>query len=158
MVCAVVGSRLRRDVPTNGLILDGFPRTAEQAVYLDRLLADLGLPRPTAIHLHVSHDVLLRRLTARRQCAVCGAVYNLLSRPSLRGSRCENDGGALIERDDDSEGVVLRRLREFDNSSAPLIDHYRGGDYYRIDADRDPQKLADELLDIVTAEELCLTA
>jgi adenylate kinase len=143
-VCEVVGARLRREAAGNGLILDGFPRTLNQARYLDALLADLGLPQPTVIHLHVGRSRLLKRLTGRRHCAVCGAVYNLNSRPSLRGPRCENDGGLLTERDDDREEVVLRRLEEFDALAAPLIEYYRDADFHRVDGDRD--------LDIVSAE------
>jgi adenylate kinase len=70
-VCSVVETRLRREVRNAGLILDGFPRTVEQAAYLDGLLSGLGIPRPTVLHLHVSRQGLLRRLTARRHCARC---------------------------------------------------------------------------------------
>jgi len=152
MVCAVVGARLQRETPENGLILDGFPRTVHQASFLDGLLADLGLPRPTIIDLDVSEEGLLRRLTGRRQCAVCGAIYNLNSRPSLRGSRCENDGGALVQRDDDTEGVILHRLQEFENNSAPLIDYYKGPAYHRIEADRDRDAITEDLLSILVGQ------
>jgi adenylate kinase len=152
MVCAVVGARLQRETTENGLILDGFPRTVHQAAFLDSLLADLGLPRPTVIDLDVSEEGLLRRLTGRRQCAVCGAVYNLNSRPSLRGSRCENDGGALVQRDDDTEGVILHRLQEFENNSAPLIDYYKGPAYHRIQADGDRDAIAEDLLSILVGQ------
>ena len=152
MVCAVVGARLQRETTENGLILDGFPRTVHQAAFLDGLLADLGLPRPTVIDLDVSEEGLLRRLTGRRQCAVCGAIYNLNSRPSLRGSRCENDGGALVQRDDDTEGVILHRLQEFVNNSAPLVDYYKGPDYHRIEADRDRDAVTEDLLSILVGQ------
>lgn len=154
-VCGVVESKLRREFPENGAILDGFPRTVPQAAFLDGLLADMGFDSPMAIHLDVSRNGLVRRLTARRECAVCGAVFNLISRPSLRGSRCENDGGALVQRDDDSEGVILRRLDEFERASAPLIDYYKRRDYYRIDGDRDPDVVSEELLDIAAMRKAC---
>jgi adenylate kinase len=148
-VCAVVGARLRKEHPIKGVILDGFPRTVHQAQFLDGLLSELGLPRPIAIHLDVSADGLLRRLTGRRQCAACGEVYNLSSRPSSRGSRCERDGGALIQRDDDTEEVILRRLKEFEAYSAPLIEYYEGVSYSRVAADRDAKAVSEELLEIV---------
>jgi adenylate kinase len=157
-VCSVVESRLCREVPNGGVILDGFPRTVEQAIFFDGLLSRLGLPRPAVLHMHVSREELVRRLTARRHCASCGAIYNLLSRPSLRGSRCENDGGALVERDDDAEGVVLRRLAEFDRSSAPLIEHYRGPDYHRVDGERDADSITRDLLEVVEGREVCMPA
>jgi len=150
-VCAVVAARLRRERSSKGIILDGFPRTVAQAEFLDHLLSELGLPRPIVLHLDVSRDDLLRRLTGRRQCAVCGMIYNLASRPSARGSRCENDGGALVQRDDDSEGVILERFQTFENFSAPLIEYYRGSNYHRIAAARDPQAVSGEILDILTA-------
>jgi adenylate kinase len=149
MVCGLVESRLRREFPEKGAILDGFPRTVQQAEFLDGLLADLGLETPLAIHLDVSSAGMVRRLTARRQCAVCGAVFNLISRPSLRGSRCENDGGALVQRDDDTEGTIVHRLAAFEATSAPLIAFYRQREYLRIDGDRDPDLVAEDLLTIV---------
>jgi len=152
MVCAVVGARLRRARPENGLILDGFPRTVKQAAFLDSLLADLGLPRPTVLHLDVSKEGLLHRLTGRRQCAVCAAIYNLRSRPSLRGSRCEIDGGALTQRDDDTEGVILHRLKDFENYSAPLVDYYRGSDYRLISGDRDQDAIAEDILSLLAMD------
>ena len=94
MVCSVVRTTLTRDTLHAGIVLDGFPRTVQQAAWLDSLLADFGLPVPTVLHLCVSRTELLRRLTARRYCAVCGATYN-------GGLRCENDGSALVGRDDD---------------------------------------------------------
>jgi adenylate kinase len=148
MVCDVVGRKLRSEASAHGLILDGFPRTIAQAAYLDSTLADLGLPRPTVVYLQVSESGLLRRLGARRHCAVCGAVYNLISRPSSRGPRCERDGGLLIERDDDREEVILRRLQEFETSSAPLIDYYRDADFHTVDGDRSLDSVASELLNI----------
>ncbi|MDE3194702.1 MAG: nucleoside monophosphate kinase [Acidobacteriota bacterium] len=150
-VCAVVGARLRRAKYPNGLILDGFPRTVAQAEFLDGLLSDLGLPGPTVLHLNVSKEDLLRRLTGRRQCAVCGTVYNLSSKPSARGSRCEKDGGALVQRDDDTEGVILDRFRTFESVSAPVIEYYRGANYHRIEAGREQDEVSEEILDILTA-------
>ena len=150
IVCDVVGARLQTDgvkggASRNALILDGFPRNIRQAAFLDSQLADLGMPRPTVIHLDISKDRLLCRLSGRRQCAVCGTIYNLSSRPSMRGSRCENDGGALVQRDDDSEGVILQRLEDFEASLPALIDYYQGCNYHRISADRDPDIIAEDL-------------
>jgi adenylate kinase len=141
MVCSVVRTTLTRDTLKAGLVLDGFPRTVQQAAWLDSLLADFGLPVPTVLHLCVSRAELLRRLTARRYCAVCGATYN-------GQLRCGNDGSALVGRDDDSEKVILRRLAEFDRMSAPLIDYYSGRDYHQVDGEKNPDAIAHELLEI----------
>jgi adenylate kinase len=149
VVCLAVSARLRRELPAGGIILDGFPRTRKQAECLDQILAGMGMPGPVVLHLDVARDRLLSRLTSRRQCAVCGAIFNLLSRPSLRGERCENDGGVLLQREDDSEAVILRRLTEFDRVCASLVDFYTGADYHRIDGDRDTEVVLAELLDVV---------
>lgn len=149
VVCDAVGSRLRRENLDRGIILDGFPRTRKQAECLDRILACMRMPGPLVLHLDVSRERLLGRLTARRQCAVCGAIFNLRSRPSSAGTRCENDGGELVQRDDDTESVILRRFAEFETSSAPLVEYYRKADYHRIDGDRDTESIAAELLRVV---------
>jgi adenylate kinase len=148
-VCDAVRSRLERELPTRGIILDGFPRTRKQAECLSRILSDMKMPGPVVLHLEVSRERLVSRMTARRQCAVCGSIYNLISRPSALGARCENDGGALQQRDDDTEAVILRRFTEFDLSCAPLVEYYLKGNYHRIDGDRDPETISTELLTIL---------
>jgi adenylate kinase len=158
IVCEAVGARIKNEAHNHGLILDGFPRTVRQADCLSTLLGDLGLPEPLVIYLDVSRDLLVRRLTARRQCAVCGAVYNLVTRPSLCGPRCENDGGLLVERDDDAEAVVMHRFEEFDATSAPLVDYYRKGDFHRIDGDGDLDAIRTELTEVFAHDAVCSRA
>jgi adenylate kinase len=153
VVCDAVGSRLRNDVPEAGLILDGFPRTIQQAECLDRILGSLGMPGPVVLHLHVSRAALLDRLTARRQCPACGAIYNLLLRPSSRGLYCESDGAKLVQRDDDTEAVILRRFMEFEAFCTPLVEYYRKGDYHRLDGERDADVVSAELLAIMRPTE-----
>jgi len=148
IVCDAVAAKLQRDVPESGIILDGFPRTLKQAECLTRILAGADMPQPVVFHLHVSRERLVERLTARRHCADCGAIFNLLSRPSSRGMLCENDGGELLQRDDDSREVILRRLTDFETSCAPLVEYYSGGDYHRIEGDRDASLVSAELLRI----------
>lgn len=149
LVCAAVEARLRRELPERGIILDGFPRTLTQARCLDDILVRMGKPRPLVLHLDVSRDRLLGRLTARRQCAICGTIYNLLSRPSRSGEVCENDGGRLFQRDDDTEAVIHRRMTEFDLACAPLLEYYGNADYHRIDGDLDSEAVSAAILAIV---------
>ena len=148
VVCDAVRSRLRRELPARGMILDGFPRTRKQAECLDAILSGMGLPGPMVLHLDVSRERLLSRLTSRRQCAVCGSIYNLLSHPSTLGTLCEKDGGALLQREDDTEAVIRRRLIEFDLACAPLLEYYAEADYHRIDGDRATSAISAELLAI----------
>jgi len=152
LVCQAVSARLHRDLPKRGIILDGFPRTIAQAECLDEILIGMGMPGPLVLHLDVSREALLRRLTARRQCASCGMIYNLLSRPSARGEYCESDGEPLQQREDDSEAVIRRRLRAFDLSCAPLVEYYSRADYHRIDGNSDPALVSAELLSIAGGE------
>lgn len=147
-VCEAVGARVENLRPDEQLILDGFPRTLNQARCLDRLLEGLGMPGPLVLHLDVPGDVLLRRLASRRQCAKCGAIYNLASRPSVKGSRCQIDGAALVERDDDSEGVIGRRLDAYNAETLPVVEYYASRNYRRIDGDRAPAEIGKEVLEI----------
>jgi adenylate kinase len=158
VVCQAVSARLGRGPPARGIILDGFPRTRRQAECLDQILAGMEMPGPVVLHLDVPRDRLVGRLTSRRQCAVCGTIFNLMSRPSSLGDRCENDGGVLVQREDDAEAVILRRLIEFDRSCAPLVEFYSGADYHRIDGDRDTEVVAAELLEIVELGEARVAA
>ncbi len=151
LVCNAVAKRLRAMDPAGaGLILDGFPRTLAQARALDQLLDEIGAELCVA-QLDVPADVLQKRLSLRRQCATCGTVYNLGSNRSSKGSRCELDGGALVERDDDSEGIVARRLAAYQKETLPVFDHYarRAAGYRRIDGNRAPSEIANELREIV---------
>jgi adenylate kinase len=148
LVCEAVEARLKRELPERGIILDGFPRTLAQAKCLDAFLAGIGRPGPLVLHLDVSRDRLMGRLTARRQCAVCGTIYNLQSRPSRSGSRCEKDGGRLVQRDDDSEAVIRRRMTEFDLACAPLVEYYRKADYHRINGDLETEAVSAAILGI----------
>jgi adenylate kinase len=173
-VCAAVASQIKtRAAQTNGakanLILDGFPRTVEQAKCLDRLLGEMGMPGPLVLHLDVPQDVLLRRLTRRRQCAVCGAVYSMASGPavpelSAGGEHCcRMDGGALVERDDDSEGVVERRLVAYSTSTLPVLDYYRkrdyrSGSYRKLDGNRSAAEIAKDVCDIVLFADTAVAA
>lgn len=149
LVCDAVDARLRQELPGRGIILDGFPRTTAQAQRLDDTLADLGIPGPLVLHLDISRECIISRLTSRRQCPECGVIFNLKSRPSWLGSYCENDGALLVQRDDDTKAVILRRLKEFDLVCAPLVEHYGHANYHRVDADEDTESVSAALLAIV---------
>lgn len=149
-ICSIVAAQLQRGIPRHGLVLDGFPRTQPQAEYLDTLLNTQGAGAPLVIHIQIAPERLVNRLSARRQCSLCGAIFNLESRPSLLGTKCENDGGLLIQREDDRKPVIRRRIAEFESGAAPLIAHYSKGDYWQIDGDRDPECVFEDVLGIVS--------
>jgi adenylate kinase len=136
IVNEVVASRLSRDDCRKGFILDGYPRTVPQAVFLDELLRKTGYPEPTVLFFDLPDSVLVERLTARRQCPVCGKIYNLLSQPPARDGVCDVDGATLYRREDDKEEVIRARLKAYAEQTGPLIDYYSSRKFFRIDASR----------------------
>ncbi len=121
----------------DGYVLDGYPRNPEQANYLDGI-TDLDV----VIYLDVSREELVDRLTGRRVCAECGTNYHVeYSQPAEPGV-CDECGGELIQRDDDTEEVVNERIRVFEENTEPLIEHYEEtGSLVRIDGEQSPDEV-----------------
>lgn len=145
IVDRIVAGRIQQPDCSAGFLLDGYPRTLEQAGFLDGLLHKLGLPKPVAIHLDVPAQVLVSRITARRQCGRCGRIYNMLSQPPKVGEICDADGSALIRREDDTEEVILARLKAYHEATSPVIDFYRHDGCHRVDASGFPAAIAQEI-------------
>jgi adenylate kinase len=125
VIIGLIAERLAQPDAQRGFILDGFPRTIPQAEALDRLLKDLGWPLDRVIFFDVSEPELLRRLTGRRSCPACQATYHLVSAPPRQAGICDRCGNALIQRVDDSDETVRRRLLVYADQTAPLLDYYR---------------------------------
>lgn len=122
VVIGVVAARLEQDdTTTRGFILDGFPRTAHQAEELSMILGakDIDL----AIDLEVDTEVVLRRLASRRVCSTCGANYSTQNPPKYNWT-CDNCGGEVVQREDDTEGAIRRRLMLYEEETEPLIAWY----------------------------------
>jgi adenylate kinase len=126
VIIGLIAERLALPDAKRGFILDGFPRTIPQAQALDRLLGDLGWPLDRVIVFDVSEPELLRRLTGRRSCPVCQSTYHVVSAPPRQPGVCDKCGNALIQRVDDREETVRKRLVVFAEQTAPLLDYYRG--------------------------------
>ena len=107
----VVQSRLGQGDTDKGFLLDGFPRTLEQATALDAMLAEIGRELDVALYIHVPQEVLLARLTGRRLCRSCGATYHVVFQPPKVDGICDICGGELYQRSDDTEEAVATRLR-----------------------------------------------
>ena len=120
----IVASRIARPDCADGFLLDGYPRTVSQTIYLADLLRQRGLPEPVVIHLDVPDRVVVRRLTARRQCPRCKHIYNLLTQPPRQPVFCDTDAATLATRDDDSEPVVRRRLQAYAELTGPILKWY----------------------------------
>lgn len=125
IVLGMIRERLAEADAKAGFILDGFPRNGAQAAALDALLSELGQDIDRAVHIQVSFDELLKRLTGRRTCTQCGALYNVYFSPPRQEGVCDRCGGALMHRDDDNEQTISRRLRVYEEQTQPLIDYYQ---------------------------------
>jgi len=137
VVIGLVKSRLQEPDAGKGFILDGFPRTGEQAEALDRELSSLGREIHAAISIDVDRDVIVRRLTSRRTCRSCGKIYSLIADPPADPDVCDVCSGELYQRDDDTESTVRNRLSVYDRSTAPLVDYYGSkGMLHAVDGDR----------------------
>lgn len=125
IVLGMIRERLAEPDAQRGFILDGFPRNLPQAETLDGMLHDLGQPVDLALLIDVDFDVLMQRLTGRRTCESCGAVYNVYSNPPKFDDRCDLCGGNLRRRADDNEETIGNRLRVYEAQTTPVIEYYR---------------------------------
>jgi adenylate kinase len=142
LVNQMVADRLAQPDTRRGYILDGFPRTLNQAIWLDaQLAADTTILPVVAISIVVDYDHLLKRITGRL-ISPAGRIYNIYSNPPRVPGICDVDGSALIQRPDDSEAVFIERMKTFDNQTAPVVEHYRNqGRFQEIDGDHSVEEV-----------------
>jgi adenylate kinase len=140
LVNAMVAERLKQPDTANGYILDGFPRTLGQAKWLDGHIgagADSkdGKSLPViAVSIQVGYNELLRRITGRRICPVCGTIYNIYLQAPKVDEKCDLDGTPLVRRSDDTEEVFKERMRTYETQTAPVVEHYRAlGRFEEVD-------------------------
>lgn len=126
VVIGIVKDRLKAKDCDKGFILDGFPRTIPQAQALDAVVRELGKEIGTVLSLEVDENELLERLTGRRTCTACGAMYHVRFNPPKAAGKCDKCGTALIQRDDDKEETIKARLVNYRKSTEPLLDYYKG--------------------------------
>jgi adenylate kinase len=119
---------------SNGFILDGYPRTVNQAKDLERIMKELGKELNAVIYFSLPEDAAVERLTKRLQCPKCGKIYNLASvKPRVDGI-CDDCGSKLVTRADDEAETIRRRFREYEEKTKPVVDYYRSkGLLYEID-------------------------
>jgi len=142
VVGELIRERLGRPDAGGGFVLDGFPRTVPQADLLDRVLAEKGRTLDRAINIVVPEPEILDRLTGRRVCRECGATYHVRYNPPRAAGRCDACGGALRQREDDTEEVITERLRVYQEQTSPLIDRYqRRGVLLTVDGRGRPEEV-----------------
>jgi len=125
VVIGMIDERLRALDCNSGFILDGFPRTTAQAEALQSILTKIGKSIHHVINIEVDSEELVRRLTGRRTCKNCGAMFHILFHPPKGEGVCDRCGGTLYQREDDKEETIRTRLKEYQKQTAPLIQYYQ---------------------------------
>jgi len=124
VIIGMVGDRLTEPDAAEGFLFDGFPRTVPQAVALEELLVGRETPLDVVLRLAVAKAEVVERLTGRRTCSQCGRIFHLSFDPPTEAGRCDDCGGELLQRDDDTEDVVLNRLEVYASQTEPLEHFY----------------------------------
>lgn len=125
IMLGIISERLAKSDTQDGFILDGFPRTEQQALDLAELLDQLGTPLDAAVLLDVDFDILLKRITGRRTCSLTGKILNVYFSSAEELDACTNAGGELIQREDDIEETISNRLEVYRTQTKPLVEFYR---------------------------------
>ena len=134
--------------PVAGFILDGFPRTLNQAVELDKALVAGGQKIDAVLNLEIDDNVVTKRITGRRSCPECGAVYHIENLKPKNEGICDKDGTELVQRSDDTEEVLANRLKTYHQQTEPLVDYYKkNGTVYNFEADRNPDDVRDSIFE-----------
>lgn len=154
LVLPMVEERLGQPDCERGFILDGFPRTAGQAEWLDQYLASRSFAgrsmAPVVINIKVGYNQLLQRLTGRRLCPVDGSIYNIYFNPPKKEGVCDSCGAALVHRKDDQEEVISERLREYEVKTLPLLDYYRRqGRLREVNGELSPEEVTANLFSLI---------
>ncbi|MBQ7476923.1 MAG: adenylate kinase [Selenomonadaceae bacterium] len=146
----IVRERLAKEDCKNGFILDGFPRTVEQAEELQKILEELGMSLTKVLNIHVPAEHLIERAVGRRICKTCGATYHVKFNPPKSDKVCDNCGGQLYQRADDNEETMKKRLSVYEESTRPLIDYYKKvGVYAEIDGRQPIENVTEELVNVL---------
>ncbi|TDJ43255.1 MAG: adenylate kinase [Gammaproteobacteria bacterium] len=136
IMLGIIAERLAQADASDGFILDGFPRTKQQALDLDDLLDQLGVPLDMAVLMDLDFEILMKRLTGRRTCSKTGKLLNIYFSSQDELDECTNSGGELIHREDDNEETIANRLAVYRKNTEPVVEFYRGRDKLRtVDAE-----------------------
>jgi len=143
----IVGERLAKSDCKKGFILDGFPRTVDQADALDKILANLGIKLTRVLNIDVPAEELIARAVGRRICKKCGATYHVTFKPTAKAGICDACGGETYQRADDSEATMKNRLSVYVSQTKPLIDYYQNaGLYTEVDGRQAINKVFDDVV------------
>ncbi|MBI3034986.1 adenylate kinase [Candidatus Woesearchaeota archaeon] len=153
VVNKVVENALKQESCRNGFILDGYPRTTDQAEFLENVLWKLKKKVDLVLNLVASDEEIVKRLTARRNCGKCGAAYNLITMKPKKKDVCDKCGNALVMRKDDEPETVRKRIQVYNEETAPLVDYYKKKKIlFDIDASPRPKEVFNSVIKAVERE------
>ncbi len=152
IMLGLINERISQPDCKNGFILDGFPRTIAQAEGLDRLFAEKKLAAPVCIEITVPETEIIKRLTSRRICEQCGAIFDPVTNPIPKNLICPNCGGRIVKRQDDNEETIHKRLQVYHEQTAPVREYYRRKNkFYSIDGNKPVTAVFNEIDRILTS-------
>lgn len=151
VVIAIIENKLTTDQTVEkGYLLDGFPRTKTQAEELDKILEKIDKPIEVVLYMEVGLPIIIQRLTGRRVCRECGALYHATNKPPKQSHQCDVCGGEIYQRPDDNEETIKTRMDVYTESTAPIIGYYQAqGRLQRVDGAEDTQELFNNLIDVL---------
>jgi len=146
IVIGIVEERMGKSDLDRGFILDGFPRSVRQAEALDRILNKLETMIDTVLYIDAKPETILERLSLRRSCSNCGAIYHLIYKPPENEGACNECGGELFHRDDDREEIILHRFEVYEKQTYPILERYENrGKVQRMDGEINIDEISDEV-------------
>ncbi len=150
VVTKIIENRIVSDKTLcKGYMLDGFPRTRVQAEDLDKIVAKAKMPIDYAVYFESTLPVIIQRLTGRRVCRKCGALYHATNRPPKKPGICDDCGGELYQRPDDNEVTIKKRMEVYLKSTAPIIEYYQNQNkLVTVDADKDDISVKNHLMEV----------
>ncbi|MFA5261042.1 MAG: adenylate kinase [Candidatus Omnitrophota bacterium] len=151
LIIKIIEGRLRQDeVTAHGYLLDGFPRTTAQAESLDRILDQIQQPIDLVVYMEAGLPVILQRLTGRRLCRTCNAIYHTVNMPPKKKGTCDHCGGELYQRPDDNEETITTRMKVYKESTQPIVEYYlKQKKLHTFNAEKKTAELLNELSDIL---------
>ncbi len=151
LIVQIIEQRLKQDdVQQHGYLLDGFPRTTPQAQALDDILDRIRQPIDLVVYMEAGLPVIVQRLTGRRICRQCNAIYHIVNMPSKQEGICDACGGELYQRPDDNEETITNRMNVYTQSTQPIVDYYQSQDKLRkFNAENKTIELLNELKKIL---------
>jgi len=146
IVIGIVEERMGKSDLDRGFILDGFPRSVRQAEALDRILNKLETMIDTVLYIDAKPETILERLSLRRSCSNCGAIYHLKYKPPENEGVCNECGGELFHREDDREEIILHRFEVYEKQTYPILERYENrGKVQRMDGEINIEEISDEV-------------